>query len=178
MIDKRFLEFWGNAFLSAARGQAQMEELTNWFNRSFPSAGALPDFFLRAYGLKAGETEGASERKAESEKTALEDFQQAYANWLRLMGAVPIADYRRLEERCEALRKENEEQAAIIRYLRGVVSGESDVQSAALDALKDLTEKQTEEFSVLVRAFGEYVRDQLPAGPDSDDPDTEPGKEA
>lgn len=178
MIDKRFLEFWGNTFLSAARGQAQMEELSKWFHRSFPSTDALPDFFLRAYGLKAGKAESASDRDAESEKIALEDFNKAYANWLRLMGAVPLEDHRRLTEKYESLRKENEEQAAMIRYLSGVVSGDSDIQSAALDALKNLTEKQTEEFSVLVRAFGEYVRGQLPSGPDSDGSDTESGAKA
>ena len=159
-MDRRFLEFLGNSFLSAARGQAQMEEMADWFRRSLSGMEGLPAFFLRAYGLDSGTGGDLGGDKA-TRKTALDDFQKAYGDWIRMMGAVPLSEYRKLEARCEALEKENEDQAKMIRYLSGVLSGEGDVQTTTLNALRELTDRQTEHFSALVTAFSEYLQGHM-----------------
>lgn len=174
MIDRRFLEFLGNTFLNAARGQAQLEEMTDWIRRSFTAADALPEFFRRAYGLDATAEKKDVDVSGETQTAALEDFQEAYAAWLRMMGAVPLADHRRLEAECAELRKTNEEQARTIRYLSGVLSGDEDAQSTTLDILQNLSEKQTEQFGHLVKALGEYLQDRMTeTGGGEPDPDSE-----
>ncbi len=34
-MNRHFLEFWGRAFLQAAKSQKQLEDLASWFHRGF-----------------------------------------------------------------------------------------------------------------------------------------------
>ena len=36
-MDKKFLEFWGTFLLNAAKGQEQLEDMTQWFSEGFKS---------------------------------------------------------------------------------------------------------------------------------------------
>jgi hypothetical protein len=166
MMDPRFLEFIGNLFINAARSQTQLEEMTKWFRGGAASSDGLAEMFRQTYRLTPG-GEGSRAAEADPLPAVMKDFQTAYEGWLQMVGAVPLSDYRRLEEERDALRKENEEQARMIRYLSGVVSGEGPVQSTTMKGLKELTENQTRQFGDLIRAFGEYLQDSTPASADS-----------
>ncbi len=174
MMDPRFLEFIGNLFINAARGQTQIDEMTKWFRGGVASADGLAEMFRQTYRLTPG-NEGQRSAEADPLPPGMTDFQAAYEGWLQMVGAVPLNDYRRLEEERDALRKENEEQARMIRYLSGVVTGEGDVQSTTMEALKELTENQTRQFGDLVRAFGEYLEDRTPASADTGQSDAGDG---
>ena len=77
-MDSRFLEFWGNFLLSAAKGQKQMEEMADWVGQGFKAAGFedLAAMFTRAYGLSG--SGGGSGLDAKGWTAATRQFSRAF----------------------------------------------------------------------------------------------------
>ena len=50
-MDKNFLEFWGNFFINAAKGQQQLEDMGQWMSQGFKGFEELTAMFRKCYGL-------------------------------------------------------------------------------------------------------------------------------
>ena len=106
-MDRKFLEFWGNVLLSAAKGQEQVETLSRLAGEGFKTFEQQLALFQKFYGLDRKPDPAAP--YAEMWKKAAEDFVQSYQEFMGLMGMVPREDYEALAREHEALKKKVEE---------------------------------------------------------------------
>lgn len=166
MMDRRFLEFLGHTFLNAARGQARLEEMADWFERHAPATGPMNEWFRKYYGLPARSADDARRDADAGWKAAIRDFQEHYGQWVRLMGAVPLSEHLRLKQEIEDLRKENAELKQAAGYLQSLVSGEGGIHAETLTTLKALSRQQSEQYGALVRSFSDLMQGRTASFPD------------
>jgi hypothetical protein len=80
-MNKDFLEFWGNIFLQAAKGQRQLEEAMKWVQLGTESIEAQRDFW-NSFGAVKKEIENKPDTVEMWEKF-LEDF-LAWFQWMNI----------------------------------------------------------------------------------------------
>lgn len=150
-MDKHFLEFWGNAMLAAARGQASTEALSSWMTNGTQGAEDIGGLFRRFYGLP---TAGDADPDAwASARNAFDNAARAYLDFLQ---AVPRSEYDALLERSEALEKTVAEQEAIIATLRGELRDRLAAQGDVARGFEELVKIQSDEFKKLTDNVGEF----------------------
>ena len=148
-MDSQFLEFWGNYLLAAARGQKQLEDLSQWIRRGFSGFEDLTAMFKKYYDLQDSRREDPDSARA-WEKAAAE-FRNSFDAYLNLMGLVPIDKYRALEQKHAALQKKVAEQAETIQVLRKLLAEEGTYQDGTVKVFQDLVNKQAEAFETLMK---------------------------
>ena len=99
-MDSKFLEFWGNFLLSAAKGQEQVESMTRLLRDGFKTFEQQLSLFQKFYSLEE-ETESTAPG-ADMWTKAAADFMKSYQEFIGLMGVIPRENY-------DALSRENEE---------------------------------------------------------------------
>lgn len=164
-MDEKFLEFWGNLMLSAARGKRQSDDISNWIQKSFGSFGDLtaqqsvPGFeelatmFRKFYGL-----DQLPERSAEYQnmaKKASEDFQNSFNDYLGMMGMVSRKDHLPLVEKYEKLKEKCADQEETIKHLRMLLQAKEEGHGNAIRNLQDITKDQTQLFQKMMLGFGQ-----------------------
>jgi hypothetical protein len=150
-LDKQFLEFWGNLFLSAARGQRQLDEFSRWMSQGMSGFRGLNDMFRQFYGLGR---EGSGD--AVDWNTARDSFDKAYRAYLDTLGVVPAADYLALKKQLEALQKKAQDQEAALRKLRLELSESKMAQGDVVRGFQELIEVQSEQFRELTDSFSRF----------------------
>jgi hypothetical protein len=158
-MDRHFLEFWGNFLINTAKGQQQLEELTQWMNQGFKGKGfdELSTLFRKAYGLEKP-TESAPQYLQNWQK-ATREFRESMDSFLSLMGVIPLSEHLALVEKHEALKQENAEQVKIIQHLRALLGERASDQDAVVENFKELASRQSEQFQKLMDSFGSYLKD-------------------
>jgi uncharacterized coiled-coil protein SlyX len=149
-MDSQFLEFWGNFFLSAAKGQKQVEDAARWMSQGLKASGFvdLADMFGRAYGLKTTDTVSASEQGLW--EAAARQFNRSFNEYMALMGLVSGDAHRRLQEKCDALEKKCAEQEETISHLRKLLGADKSSHEEAVKKFQAILEKQSSQFQDLV----------------------------
>jgi len=141
-MDKHFLEFWGNFFLSAAKGQQQLEDMTRWLTGGFAEVKGLTDMFQKAYGLDR--LQESSDEYLKIWKKAEKDFKDSQRAYLNLMGLVSREDYAALAERLEELKEKVASQEDTIKHLRQLLADKGlDYRAVTLE-FQELIKKQAE----------------------------------
>ena len=150
MVDSRFLEFWGNFFLAAAKGRRQLEDLTRWMSQGFKAAGFgdLTEMFTRAYGL--GTPDPGSEPGAGGWNAAARSFERSFRDYMSLMGMVPGEEHLRLREEYEALEKKCAEQQETIAHLRKLLGVGEAGHEEVVKKFQTMLEKQSSQFQELL----------------------------
>ncbi len=141
-MDQNFLEFWGNFLISAAKGQQQLEDLTNFLKGDFAKTQGLTDSFLKAYGL-----ENLDDRHPDFQKIwqkSKQDFQESHRTYLNLLGVAPREDYVELAHRCEELKTKVADQEETIKNLRLLLEEKGLDYGAVTLKFQELIKKQTE----------------------------------
>ena len=90
-MDNRYFEFWGQLFLSIAKGQKQMEDADAWFRQAFKGYEPLASMFKKAYGL-----DGPAESSPEYNdvwRDAAETFQKNFRESLGLLDILSKEDH-------------------------------------------------------------------------------------
>jgi len=151
-VDPKFLEFWGEALLGAARGQRQLEEAADWVNKGFSSFGDVGALFRRAYGLetvpeKSPDFQPQWEQAAEAFRSSMKEFNA-------LLGVVPMKEYMDLLSRYEKSEKTVAERDERIRHLETVLARESFGREPLQEDLRKLANLQGEQFAELMRKLG------------------------
>ncbi len=102
-MDRKFLEFWGNFLLNAAKGQEQAENFGRLLQDGFKTFEQQLSLFQKLYGLD--KKPDPSTPYAEMWAKAASDFTKSYQEFLGLMGVVPRDDYEALSREHEILKK-------------------------------------------------------------------------
>lgn len=150
MMDRNFLEFWGNYLLAVARGQKQMETFSRWMRQGMQGSEDLTELFRKAYGL-----DPQQDGYAEAWEKAARDFRLAFRETFLKMGWVPREDYDALAEENQRLLEKLDRQEDRIRRLRRLLSDPGTDQTKTLKVFQELIQKQGEEFSKLMRTLSE-----------------------
>jgi hypothetical protein len=156
-MDKKFLEFWGTFLLNAAKGQEQLEDMTQWFREGFKGVEQQMSLFRQCYGLDR-EPE-SSPNYMEMWSKAASDFQNSYKELLGLMALVPKEEYLTLAERYEALQEKLASQDETIRHLKmKSTSGDID-QGAVVKGFETLMKNQSDQFQKVMKSFGQLYKE-------------------
>ena len=157
-MDSKFLEFWGNYLLAAARGQKQLEDLNQWIGQGFKGFEDLTAMFNQFYGITPSRKKDAETTRAW--QSAANDFHKSFDAYLNLMGMVPKDKYQTLEQKYAALQKKVAEQEESIEVLRKLLSEEGTYQGETVKAFQDLMNKQADAFETLMNQFAAVAEDE------------------
>ena len=155
-MDRHFLEFLGSFFLNAAKGQKQLEDMTQWISRGFSGFDELTNMFRKFYGMDGLSL--ASPDYAKAWEKASENFKKSYHEWLNLMSVVPKSEYQTLEKKCEALEEKVATQDEAIQHLRNLLSEKGVPYADAVQGFTEMMEKQGLQFQELMDSVGKAFK--------------------
>jgi len=165
-MDEKFLEFWGNFLLSAARGRKQTDYLFRWMRSGFPNLEKSsadqqsPDFqeltkmFRKFYGLSSLSPDSDQYRKIS--ETAMYDFQKSFKEYLTLMGIVSQQEHLALVEKYENLKTRCAEQEETIKHLKMLLSAKGTSHKQMSSHFENMVKTQGELFRKMMTDFGQY----------------------
>ena len=165
MVDRHFLELWGNLLINAAKGQKQIEELTQWINQGLKGFEGQNAIFRKFYGLNSLDQESPDFLKAS--KNAADDFQKSLKEYLDLMGVVRKDEHLKLVGKYEDLKKKAADQEETIKHLRMLLDEKGIAQGEVPKGFQDLIRKQTDQFQDLMKGFGHF-HEKDPSSTDGD----------
>jgi hypothetical protein len=151
-MDRRFLEFWGNFLINAAKGQKKFEELSQWFSQDLKGFEDLTALFRKSYGLD--ELPENSADYEEAWQKAAENFQNSLRDYLSLMGVVPKDEHIKLVKKYEDLKRKVADQEETIKHLRMLLEEKGFGQGELVRSFQDLIITQTDQFQELMKALG------------------------
>jgi hypothetical protein len=159
-VDRRFLEFWGNAMLNAAKGQEQVENLNRLVRVGFKSFEEQLSLFQKLYDLDKKPDPPAP--YAEMWAKAASDFTKSYQEVLGFMGVVPRENYEALSKEHEALKNKFTALEEKLRSGRTKSSGKEIDPSEVVKGFEGLMQKQAEQFQALMASFGKLYEEKKP----------------
>ncbi len=155
-MDRQFLEFLGSFFLNAAKGQKQLEDMTQWIGGGFSGSDELTSMFRKFYGMNGLPL--ASPDNAKAWEKASENFKKSYHEWLNLMSVIPKSEYQILGKKCEALEEKVATQDETIRHLRNLLSEKGLPYADAVQGFTKMMEKQGHQFQELMDSVGKAFK--------------------
>jgi chromosome segregation ATPase len=155
-MDPKFLEFWGNFLLHAAKGQRQLDELNQWMKQGLKGFEDLTSMFRKHYGLD-GLAEDHPDFLADWNK-ASENFRKSFREAMGLMNVVSLEEHLKLVKKYEDLKEKSQEQEETVRHLRMLLNERAADQNNMADKFQDLIKKQTDEFQNFMRLFGPFPK--------------------
>lgn len=162
LMDRHFLEFWGNFMLNASRSQKQLEELTEWVHKGFTGFEELNSLFRKIYGLE--ETSTGSADAVNAWKKAQEDFMKNMKDYLNLLGVVPLEEHIALVRKYEDLKEKVASQEETIRHLKMLLSESQGANTAAVTQhFDELIRKQSDQFQNLMDGFNRLFQKEQPS---------------
>jgi hypothetical protein len=167
IMDKQFLEFWGNYLLAVARGQQQMEDLKRWMEQGFGGVQKLNDMFKAAYNLPAEENKAAPDDPEIWAKTA-DAFNASLKEYMNQMGWVPRQDHDNLVKENEALTQKLTLLEKSLQRLEDLIDEKHPGQARTVRALEDLVEKQTTDFNRLMQSLAKAMEKTTTETPSSE----------
>jgi len=135
VMDKQFLQFWGDSFVNSAKGQKQLEDMTKWMGQGFKGVDYLTDLFQKAYGLDR--ISDAGDEYVKMWKEAIENFEKSLNDYLDLMGVVPRKEHRILLNKYENLGEEVADLRTFVANQKKEISGCEKTVSAKGKTLED-----------------------------------------
>ncbi|MDZ7599169.1 MAG: hypothetical protein U5J82_12985 [Desulfobacterales bacterium] len=156
-MDRHFLEFWGNFLINTAKGQQQVDDLTQWMQQGFKGFEELATLFRKAYGLQKPPESTPDYQQTWHKATS--EFKESLNSYLSLLGVIPLSEHLALLEKYEALKNENAEQLNTIQRLRDLLGKGDSGQTAVVENFKELVSRQNEQFQKLMDSFGSYVKE-------------------
>ncbi len=165
-MDEKFLEFWGNFLLSAARGKKQTDHMFRWMRTGFPNPEKSsqdqhsPDFqeltrmFRKFYGLDSLSPQ--SEQYKKTSDLAMYDFQKSLKEYLALMGIVSQQEHLALVEKYEKLKAKCEQQEETIKHLKMLIGSNSTSHAELSSNFENMVKTQGELFLKMMTDFGQY----------------------
>lgn len=152
-MDKRFLEFWGNFLLNAAKGQRQLQDMARWIDQGFSGFENLKAMFRNYYGLTEERPDYLKMwKKAEA------DFQKSFKDHLSLFGVVPKEEHVVLVKKYEELKQKSAAQEETIRHLRMLLEEKGIDQAKVIGGFEKMIAEQSEQFGELMKSFSEFYK--------------------
>ena len=155
-MDRHFLEFIGNCFISAAKGQKHMEDLEKRMSRGLDGFDDLSEMFKKFYGLDRLKDKAPD--YPETWEKFIKDFKKLFIDYLSFFSMASFEEHRSLVNKYEALKKKADEQEKTIKRLQSR-SGESLIgQEKIAKNLQSLINDQTDQFQKMMDSFGQFVK--------------------
>jgi hypothetical protein len=149
-MDKQFMEFWGNACLSAARGQQQLEDMAKWFT-GLVDFNDLNTMFSKIYGF------GASQKDLPDYfswwEKSMNELQKSFQSFFTMMDLVPRKAYQDLEEENKVLKLKIAELEKK-QPLNTILDEEIKLASEGVKGFKGLMEEQVRQYQELMDNIG------------------------
>lgn len=149
-MDPKFLEFWGNALLGAARGEKQINDVMQWLSQGFKGTEELTRQFARLYGVKPG-----ADEKTQSSvdwQQAADSFRQSFRQFLEMMDVVPQSEHQVLIEKYQLLKDKTAQQQETIDHLEKLLA-EKVLGGEAVGGFQKLMRQQSEQFQELMASL-------------------------
>ncbi|MFZ0450331.1 MAG: hypothetical protein WAL98_13930 [Desulfatiglandaceae bacterium] len=159
-MDKKFLEFWGNLLINAAKGQEQLEDMTKWMGQGLKGFENYSDMFRKLYGLD-GVDEDSSEDLKQRQRAAAE-FQKSFKDYMDLMGVVPKQEHLALVQKYEELKDRVSGQEETIKHLRMLLGQRGSSEETVTQTFQGLIKKQTDQFQELMENLGQISKRTSP----------------
>lgn len=157
-MDRKFLEFWGNFLLDAARGQEQVENLSLMVREGFKAFEQQLSLFEKFYGLEKKPDPAASYPEMWAKATT--DFMKSYQEFMGLMGAVSREDYEALSAEHEALKKKFANLEKTLHRKKSRTRGKELDPSVIIKGFDGLMKKQAEQFQTLMASYGKLYEEE------------------
>ncbi|WDN90664.1 hypothetical protein BuS5_03635 [Desulfosarcina sp. BuS5] len=155
-MDKHFLEFIGNCFISAAKGQKHMEDMERGMSRGLNDFGDLFEMFKKFYGLERLKDKPPD--YPETREKFIKDFKKLFSDYLSFFSTASFEEHLSLVNKYEALKKKADEQEKTIKRLQSR-SGESLTgQEKIAENLQSLINDQTDQFQKMMDSFGQFAK--------------------
>jgi hypothetical protein len=156
-MDQKFMEFWGNFLLSAAKSQKQLEDMTKWMKSGFSGFEELTNLFQKVYGLEKVEKESPDYLKMWA--GAQQNFAQSFNDYLALLGVVPREEHLALVKKYEELKEKVASQEETIKHLRMLFSEAKKEEYREISSqFEELAQKQGEQFQKLMDSFSRSAK--------------------
>ena len=152
-MDSKFLEFWGNFLLNAAKGQEQAEGLNRMVREGYKTFEQQLSLFEKFYGLD--KKPDPSTPYAEMWAKAASDFAKSYQEFMGVMGMVPREDYEVLKKKAADLEE------ALQRGEKRTGVKEIDTAEIA-KGFEGLMKEQAEQFQALMASYGKLYEEKKP----------------
>jgi len=173
-MDRKFLEFWGNFLLNAARGQEQAESLNRLVREGFKTFEQQLSLFEKFYGLE--KKPDPSTPYAEMWAKAASDFAKSYQEFIGVMGMVPREDYETLAREHEALKKKTADLEEALRRGKKKAGGREMDTAEIAKGFEGLMKKQAEQFQSLMASYGKLYETEKPGTKSSEPHPPDPSK--
>lgn len=157
-MDSKFLEFWGNYMLAAAKGQQQIDDLYKWMEQGFSGFKDLTATFRDYYDLDSNRRQNGDSDDAW--QTAADGFRNSYEAYLNLIGAVSKQKFRELEQKVVALEEKLAERDETITILRDLLAEKGTYQGETVKALQDLVNKQAGAFESFMKSISDTGKEE------------------
>lgn len=173
-MDEKYLEFWGNLLLNAAKGKKQSDDLMRWMRMGLPGIATPPSSkktpagfeemiatFQKLYGL-----DKISEKKEDPQEIwaeTLKEFQKSFQDYLTFSGVVSKKEHLALVEKYEKLKATcSIDQEETIRHLRMLLEERKEEQSDTVNQLQDIVKSQEDLFQKMMTDFSQYSSSEEP----------------
>ena len=150
-MDEKFLEFWGNVLISAAKGKKNADDISHWVQEGLGGFSELTAMFQKFYGL-----DGLSERSDEYRtmaKKATREFQSSLKEYLAMMGMASKDDHLNLVAKYEKLKEKCADQEESIRHLRMLLNAKGMNDAHTMENFQGMVKDQGEFFQKMVTGF-------------------------
>ena len=150
MMDRQFMEFWGNFLLNAARSQKQLEDMTEWMKGGFTGFEELTSLFQKVYGLEKVEKESPDYMKM---------WAGAQENFTKSFKVVPIDEHLALVRKYEELKEKAASQEETIKHLRMLFTESKKEEFQEFSGhFEELAKRQGEQFQKLMESFAQLAK--------------------
>ena len=153
MTDPKFLEFWGNYLIAVARGQKQLQDLTQWMQQGFKDMEDLATMFKTSYSLENLQPDTRAFQDAW--KKATTDFRKSFKEMFNQLGWVTEEEFQELKQENQSLRKQISQQENTIRQQRMLLEEKGFDHTKTVEIFRELIHKQGNEFQKLMKALSE-----------------------
>lgn len=152
MVDRHFLELWGNLLIQTAQGQKQLQDLSQWVNQGLQGFNELTAWLGKFYGLEPLADEAPT--NLTNWEKASGEFQKALKEYFALFGFVPWQEYDRVHQELEVLKDKARQQEDLIHQLQTLLTAQAIEPAEMARGFQDLVMKQSEQFQDLLKGFG------------------------
>lgn len=170
-MDKEFMEFWGNFFLSAAKGQQQVEDMVKWLHGNFSGMQEVTELFARLYGVDAFLKNTPEYMKFWN--AAMIDFQESFREFASMMDLVPKTDLVKAYKENEDLKVQIRDLEKTIKQMQALLETKRSHEEMGLKGFQDLMKDQTRQFQEMMGSIGKLFTAEQPAA-DIKKPQTPP----
>ena len=157
-MDKNILEFWGHAFLNAARSQQQWEDMNKLFgqNNSTDNYPVMSAFF-KSLGWPNAEKMNPEEI-AELGKKSVHVFQEFFKIYLNIFDVVSKEEHLKLVKENEELKEKIAQLEKVNDSYQNLSTKNAGRQGQNIDNLTQIMESQTQQFQELMKQINLYYK--------------------